>query len=238
VKRDASGSAVQLVADFIELVINDLTVAVNTAEHGRGQAEMRLEAQQESGGDPRAIEEAAARRQNALLLAHRARRRLDGVKALRSELAGRHEVVARLAEQHGLARSAPAWAPVPDPAGQETKPSPEAAGTPAEYVAALRQYRVWAGGPSFRAMADRAGSGVGYSTICAALGRDDLLPRQHVAEAVIRGCGAGEEDVRAFVAAWRRIALGKPVPGSARLSVVPVGALGGSTRRQAGHAAG
>jgi hypothetical protein len=65
----------------------------------------------------------------------------------------------------------------------------------------------WAGDPSFRAMAARSGQRVAASTLCAALGKDEL-PRQEVVLAVIAGCGGQEEDVRRYATAWRRIRSG------------------------------
>jgi hypothetical protein len=76
--------------------------------------------------------------------------------------------------------------------------------TAAEFMAKLRRYREWAGNPSYRKMAEQAGQTRVHSTMHAALSGDEL-PKQDVMKAIVIGCGASEEDVRAFVTAWRRI---------------------------------
>jgi hypothetical protein len=147
--------------------------------------------------------------QDKQLLAHPAVR--DEVRKLDAQLVpyldptgspGRH--------RSGVLRGHPASAgpQMEDVAGFSTKPNPLTATTAAEFMAALRQYRKWAGSPAYRRMAKRAGQVCVHSTMHAALIRDDL-PRQEVMRAIVIGCEATPEDVRAFVTAWRRINSGQ-----------------------------
>jgi hypothetical protein len=73
-------------------------------------------------------------------------------------------------------------------------------------VRAIRQYRIWAGEPPLRTMARRADTGIGASTICAALNAK-TLPRPEIVIAIIAGCGGSEGDQRRFITAWRAIRL-------------------------------
>lgn len=113
--------------------------------------------------------------------------------------AGRHRLQAQV-------RTVPQ--PIRDAAGYDLKPDPLTAGTSAELVARLREYREWSGEPPFRKMAEQARQKVAHSTIFAALNSNDL-PRLEVVMAIIAGCGGGMDDQRAFVTAWRRIKSGK-----------------------------
>jgi hypothetical protein len=98
--------------------------------------------------------------------------------------------------------------PVRDAEGYDLKPNPLTAGTPGELVAALREYRAWAGSPPFRRMAAAARDQVAYTTIWSAL-KGDELPKLRVVMAIIQGCGGSQEDLRAFATAHRRINLGR-----------------------------
>ena len=115
-----------------------------------------------------------------------------------AEVAGRH----RAPGDQGISPQ------IADAAGYDLKPDPLAASTPAEYLDALRQYRAWSGDPSWRAMAKRAGQTVVHSTMYAAM-NGATLPKLDVVRAIIIGCGGGEEDLSAFVTAWRVIATGR-----------------------------
>jgi hypothetical protein len=96
--------------------------------------------------------------------------------------------------------------PLPDADGFDLRPDPLQAKTPADLVRALRQYRLWAGEPSLRTVARRAGNGTGASTICTALNAA-TLPRLEIVTAIITGCGGSEQDQRRFTTAWRAIRL-------------------------------
>ena len=114
------------------------------------------------------------------------------------EAAGRHRALADRAISPQVA----------DAAGVDLKPNPLTAGTTAQYLETLRQYRAWSGDPSWRAMAKRAGHAVVHSTMYAAM-NGDTLPKLDVVRAIIIGCGGGEDDISVFVTAWRRIATGR-----------------------------
>lgn len=101
--------------------------------------------------------------------------------------------------------------PVPDAKGLNLKPNPLDASTPDELVAALRQYRAWAGDISLRDMEAGANYAVAYNTISKAL-KSNKLPRLRTVIAIVVGCGGSEEDQQAFASAWRQIRSGKPDP--------------------------
>jgi hypothetical protein len=94
-----------------------------------------------------------------------------------------------------------------DIGGQDLRPDPGTAQIAADLVAALREFRVWAGRPSFREMAARCGGQAAASTMCAALKSDDLPDRLAVIDAIIVGCGGSEDDRRRFATAWRRLVM-------------------------------
>ena len=96
--------------------------------------------------------------------------------------------------------------PTPDVPGQDQRPNPRKARTSAEFVEALRQFRIWAGNPSFRDMARNCDRQMGYSTMCAVLRKDELPRRLEAVEAIITGCGGSDEDRQRFASAWRRLA--------------------------------
>lgn len=96
--------------------------------------------------------------------------------------------------------------PTPDVPGQDQRPNPRRVRTAAEFVEALRQFRIWAGNPSFRDMARNCDRQMGYSTMCAVLRKDELPRRLEVVEAIITGCGGSDEDRQRFATAWRRLA--------------------------------
>lgn len=111
-------------------------------------------------------------------------------------------------------------ATVPDPAGStvgdargiDFRPNPAGARTPAELVAVLRDFRVWAGEPSYREMSDRNRGKPAASTICTAL-RSGELPKFDMVAAVVTGCGGGKEDLERFASAWRAVRTGmQPLP--------------------------
>jgi hypothetical protein len=101
---------------------------------------------------------------------------------------------------------------VTDAAGFDLRPDPLQADTPAGLAAALREYRIWAGRPSFRELARRTGGAPAASTICTMLRSEDL-PAFDCMLAFVSACGATEEDCRRFATAWRRLSLGLHVEG-------------------------
>ncbi len=106
---------------------------------------------------------------------------------------------------------------ISDASGFDLKPDPLTATTPAEFIKALWQYKAWSGDPSWRTMAKRAGQAVVHSTMYAAM-NGDTLPKFDVVKAIIIGCGGGEDDLRSFASAWRRIAPGRPQSPAANAS--------------------
>ena len=103
---------------------------------------------------------------------------------------------------------------VPDPPDLKLCPDPGMAQTPAEFMETLRQYRRWAGEPSFRAMehviAAQRGQHFAASTIHAALKRDEL-PSLPKVQAIIAACGGNATHQQVFTTAWRRLSL-QPAP--------------------------
>jgi hypothetical protein len=91
-----------------------------------------------------------------------------------------------------------------DVSGLSQKPDPLTATTSAEFVQTLWKYKYWSGDPSWRAMARAANHRVVHSTMHSAM-NSEALPKFEVMRAIILGCGGGEEDLRAFATAWRRI---------------------------------
>jgi len=91
-----------------------------------------------------------------------------------------------------------------DVSGFDQKPDPLAATTPAEFVQALLKYKSWSGDPSWRTMARNANQIVVHSTMHSAM-KSSALPKFEVMKAIIIGCGGGDEDLKAFASAWRRI---------------------------------
>jgi transcriptional regulator with XRE-family HTH domain len=110
-------------------------------------------------------------------------------------------------ERERLARWEAGDEPAPsDVPGSPLKPDPFAASTPAEFTALLQKYRLWAGGPAFSRMAAIAEHKVAATTMHAAM-NGKALPKLDIVKAIITGCGGSEDDLQAFVTAWRRIAL-------------------------------
>jgi hypothetical protein len=120
--------------------------------------------------------------------------------------------LARQADRHPGRHRSPAGATpgrqagpqIGDAFGYDLKPDPASATTAAQFIRALWEYKVWSGDPSWRKMAARAGQTVVHSTMHAAM-HGDTLPKLDVVRAVITGCGGGEDDLRTFATAWRRI---------------------------------
>ncbi|MGH3219412.1 MAG: hypothetical protein ACRDPY_12000 [Streptosporangiaceae bacterium] len=93
-----------------------------------------------------------------------------------------------------------------DAAGYSLCPDPLAARTPADLMAALRRYRICAGEPSYRTMSRLGRGNLAPSTLCTALGSDEL-PTLAVVLAVVTACGGNGEDLKKYATAWRRLRL-------------------------------
>ncbi|MEU1789497.1 hypothetical protein ABZ553_27270 [Streptomyces sparsogenes] len=101
----------------------------------------------------------------------------------------------------------------------ETGPDPKAARTAAEFVAAMRQLRIWAD-LSYRQLernAEAAGDVLPRATIAGALSRDDL-PREQLLAAFVRACGGDAETVAVWLAARRHLSIAAPAPAAAATS--------------------
>jgi hypothetical protein len=99
-----------------------------------------------------------------------------------------------------------------DATGFDLRPDPLQADTPAGFTASLREYRIWAGRPSFRELSRRAGGTPAASTICTMLRTDDL-PAFDCMLAFVSACGGTEEDCKRFATAWRRLSLAHYIDG-------------------------
>jgi hypothetical protein len=95
---------------------------------------------------------------------------------------------------------------IPDARGSNCCPDPSAVKTPAEFMNAVRKYRLWAGNPSLRRMQSQCGNRFAASTLCTAL-KGSELPSQDMTDAIIVGCGGRQEDRETFATAWRRLAF-------------------------------
>ena len=102
---------------------------------------------------------------------------------------------------------------ISDADGYDLRPNPLSAQTPAAFMAALRQFRTWAGDLSLRMISGRSHPPIAASTLCTAL-RGDALPTFAVVQAVITACGGSEDDRRRFTTAWRKLRLEQTVTES------------------------
>lgn len=87
-------------------------------------------------------------------------------------------------------------------------PQPQDATDPAQFVAAMRQLRLWAG-LSYRQLerrADTAGDVLPRTTLAGALNRPEL-PREQLLASFVRACGGDEDMVDAWAKARRRLAV-------------------------------
>jgi DNA-binding SARP family transcriptional activator len=128
--------------------------------------------------------------------------------ALRSPAAGKPPAAAGPPAAHPDARPGELIGDVP---GYECCPDPLTAQTPADFAEVLRQFRAWAGDPSYRAMAEeaaRCSRKAAASTLSQAANSGEL-PTQRVALAFVAGCGGTQEHLQAFATAWRRLRLSR-----------------------------
>jgi len=112
------------------------------------------------------------------------------------------EMVAAASALRGQIATAQA---ISDADGYDLRPDPLAAQTPADFTAALRKFRIWAGNPSLRKISKHTSDPhVAPSTLCSAL-RRDALPTYAVVQAIITACGGSEEDQKRFTTSWRKL---------------------------------
>jgi hypothetical protein len=176
---------------------------IRVADRALRDAHARLRA---AGGDSEAISNAFAVARDSLNEAR------EIVRNIRKELVlVQHEwdqLNRRLANQGRYpATAAPV---VPDTPGLNLCPDPGTAQTAAEFMETLRTYRIWAGKPSYRAMANviknQCSQHFASSTIHAALQSDDL-PALQLVQAVITACGGSDAHQQMFTSAWRRLTM-------------------------------
>ena len=102
---------------------------------------------------------------------------------------------------------------VPDTPGLSLCPDPGAAHTPAEFMEALRTYRIWAGKPSYRVMENvirnQCSQHYASSTLHSALTGSEL-PALALVQAVIVACGGSDAHQQMFTSAWRRLTMPQP----------------------------
>jgi hypothetical protein len=108
------------------------------------------------------------------------------------------------------AASGPAQAPggaIADLDGyDDLKPDPLTARTAADFVERMKDYRIWAGEPSYRELARRSGKAFGASSLCEAL-NSTRLPAEKLVRAFIWACSHSEHDIQVWVTAWRHLRL-------------------------------
>lgn len=104
--------------------------------------------------------------------------------------------------------------PIADRDGHDYRPDPAQIRDTDDLLAALRDFREWAGCPGFRKMATACGQLVTATTMHTAL-RDDRLPPLRTVTAVLRGCGATGEYEGLFAEAWQRCRVNDEKPASA-----------------------
>lgn len=144
---------------------------------------------------------AVTERENAQALARQAAEEQARARLL-------HEEAARTFEEARARRERPApGAPAQDVPGYNLRPDPGAAGTTAEFIEVLRQFRTWAGNPSYRDMARACDGRPAASTMCRMLTGRRLPARFEVIDAIITACGGEEEDRERFATAWRRLTM-------------------------------
>jgi hypothetical protein len=102
---------------------------------------------------------------------------------------------------------------IPDLPGVDLHPDPGAADTVAGFLECLRNYRVWAGKPSFRVMERHCDRRFAASTICTAL-RSEAMPGLDMVLTIITACGGPEQHQREFASGWRRLTIGDREPTS------------------------
>src|SRR5699024_7433988 len=85
--------------------------------------------------------------------------------------------------------------------GWGLEPDPLQAKTVAEFIAAMRAYRQWAGAPSYREMVHRVGTG-SAAGFCEAL-KSDRLPKFALLNAFIVSLGGDGAVFQRWVTAWR-----------------------------------
>jgi hypothetical protein len=109
--------------------------------------------------------------------------------------------------------------PIADTEGTDLRPDLGKVTTPGQLVLAMRQYRTWAGEPSYAEMARCIRGAEARSTLQRAVRADHHpgeLPRLAIVTAFIAGCGGRQAEQERWATCWRRLAkAGFPVTGTA-----------------------
>jgi hypothetical protein len=153
-----------------------------------------------------ASHKAAAERAHAEAMLDRVVREREVLEAWRRDLADAERMEGERQRRRSQ-RPKPGLPPVGDVPGQDLRPDPGAAQDAAGFMEALRQFRVWAGNPSFRDMERACGGRPVASTMCKVLATGELPPRFEVVAAIITACGGCDEDRQRFATAWRRLTM-------------------------------
>lgn len=126
-----------------------------------------------------------------------------------AEADGKQEAPAPAESEAPKTRPASSWQTpaIPDLHGHDQRPDPLQATTEAEFVAAMRAYRIWAGNPSLRQMQDRCGGQISYSTFRNMLAGTTVPTQLATLETFVRVLGGTAEDLQRWTTAWRRFAL-------------------------------
>lgn len=90
---------------------------------------------------------------------------------------------------------------VREPDGRVPRPDPAQVTTSAEFVAAMHQYRLWAGAPSYAEMSRNCGEVCSVTSFHSALTNNEL-PRLPLVNAFVLGCGGDEEEFRRWADTW------------------------------------
>ena len=144
---------------------------------------------------------AMSEREKALALARKAAEDQARARLLHDEASKAAEDARARRERLALG------SPAKDAAGHCLRPDPGYAQDSAEFIEALRQFRIWAGNPSYRDMARACNGRPVASTMCRVIGRRELPARLEVIEAIVTSCGGSEEDRERFATAWRRLTM-------------------------------
>lgn len=144
---------------------------------------------------------ATTERESALALARQAAEEHQRARLL-------HDEATRLFDEARSTRGRVApGSPAHDVPGCDLRPDPSGIKTAAELIEALRQFRTWAGNPSYRDMARVCRGRPAASTMCRVLGRGELPARFEVIDAIVTACGGEEDDRERFATAWRRLVM-------------------------------
>jgi hypothetical protein len=157
---------------------------------------------------------AMTERENALALVRQAAEEQTRARLLQDEAAKAFEKAVARRERPALGP------PAHDSPGSDLRPDPSRVRTPAELISTLREFRTWAGNPSYRDMARACNGRPVASTMCRMLSGTELPARFEVIDAIIIACGGEEEDRERFATAWRRLVMpeqeARPLPGRVR----------------------